>query len=214
MGNNLQAWLELFFRRRRAFAYGAGSILLFVMLVSFLCPPFFSSTAEIMIQQDRAQLLVSPTLHAVQDNQPTVVNSPPGEQDLNSELELLGSPYVIEQALSGLKPVQSGAIAELFDALMLGVNGPRFLYATLHGVPLPTPQQQWREQVRRHLTCKLLKRSSIIALSFTSHSPYWSREFLTRLIDNYLEFRAALSHDPQAERFFYRQADLLKAKLE
>ena len=77
MRNDFEAWLELFFRRRRAFAYGAGSVLLFVIALSFVCPPFYASSAEIMLQGDRAQLLVSPNLEAAQITQPAVVNTPP-----------------------------------------------------------------------------------------------------------------------------------------
>ncbi len=213
MENDLQAWIELFFRRRHAFAYAAGSVLLFVVAVSMICPPFYASDAEIMIQQDRAQLLVSPSLQAAEVSQPTVVHAPPGEQDLNSELELLSSPYLIQRALAGLKPLPPRLSTEVFDLLSDAMDVPSYLYAVLHGVPRPTPQQQWEKKIRRHLSCHVIKRSNLISVSFTSHSAWWSRDFLARLIDQYLEFRATLSHDPQAEHFFYQQASQLKAKL-
>ena len=213
MGNDLEAWLELFFRRRRAFAYGVGSVMLFVTLASFLCPPFYASDAEILLQQDRAQLLVSPNLEAAQITQPAVVNTPPGEQDLNSEVELLTSPYLIERATDGLVPAKNGVVEEVFERISEGLNIPSYLYSALHGTQLPTARQQWERRLGSHLTCELLKRSNIIAIRFTSHSARWSRDFLSRLIDRYLEFRAAMSHDPQAEHFFHQQADLLKLKL-
>ena len=213
MGNNLEAWLELFFRRRRPFAYGVGSVLLVVTVLSFLCPPFYASSAEIMLQQDRAQLLVSPNLEAGQITQPAVVNTPPSEQDLNSEVELLTSPYLIQRAIDGIVPAKNGFAAEVFEHLSDGLNLPSYLYSVLHGTPLPTARQQWEKRLYRHLTCQLLKRSNIISIRFTSHSAWWSRDFLSRLLDRYLEFRATMSHDPQAEHFFQQQANLLKEKL-
>ena len=213
MKKDLEAWLELLFRRRYAFAYGVGSIMLSVTLLSFFCPPFFVSTAEIMLQQDRAQLLVSPNLEAGQLTQPAIANTPPDEQDLNSEAELLTSPYLIKRAVEGLKPPQGGHAAEIFDRLTEGLNIPTYLYTKLHGIPRPTAQQQWEHKLRRHLQCVVVKRSNMISIRFSSHSGSWSREFLSRLLDRYLEFRVTMSHDPQAEHFFYQQANVLKAKL-
>ena len=213
MGNSLEQWLELFFRRRREFSYGVASVLLVVIAFSFLCPPFYLSDAEIMLQQDRAQFLVSPNLEAAQVTQPAIVNTPPGEQDLNSEVELLTSPYLIERAIDGLKPAKSGFAEEFFERISEGINIPSYLYSVLHGTPIPTPRQRWEKRLRRHLACEVLKRSNIISIKFTSHNPSWSRDFLSRLIDRYLEFRATMSHDPQAEHFFHQQANLLKAQL-
>jgi uncharacterized protein involved in exopolysaccharide biosynthesis len=51
-------------------------------------------------------------------------------------------------------------------------------------------------------------------VTFTSHDPNWSRDFLTRLVDQYLEYHAGLSADPQAEKFFNQQAQQLQAKLD
>jgi uncharacterized protein involved in exopolysaccharide biosynthesis len=213
MTNHFEAWIELFFRQRRAFAYGAGSILVFAALVSFLCPPFYVSSAEIMLQQDRAPLLVSPNLEAAQITQPAIVNTPPDEQDLNSEVELLTSPYLVQRAVDGLAPGKNGFAAEILDRLSEAINLATYLYSALHGSPYPTVQQQWEKKLRRHLKCEPLKRSNIISIRFSSHSAQWSHDFLSRLIDRYLEFRATMSHDPQAEHFFYQQANLLKAKL-
>ena len=69
------------------------------------------------------------------------------------------------------------------------------------------------DRVERHLSSSVIKRSNVIEISFSSHDPKWSQTFLRRLIDKYLEFHSSMSHDPQAEKFFQKQADILQTRL-
>jgi uncharacterized protein involved in exopolysaccharide biosynthesis len=59
----------------------------------------------------------------------------------------------------------------------------------------------------------VIKRSDVIEVSFRSHDANWTKQFLNLLISNYLVYHASLSHDPQAEKFFGQQAQLLQEKL-
>jgi hypothetical protein len=104
VNHDLQAWIEMFFRRRRVFAYSSGWILVLFVIALMLCPPFFSSTAEIVVQQDRAPLLVSSDIQGEQNGPPPGPEMPVQEQYLNSEIELLTSFYLIEHTLDGLTP--------------------------------------------------------------------------------------------------------------
>ena len=54
--------VELLFRRKRVFCETAGMVLLVVVLATFLWPPVYESDAKILVQDNRAQLLVSPDL--------------------------------------------------------------------------------------------------------------------------------------------------------
>lgn len=203
----------MFFRRRRAFAYGAGWLLVLSVAALMLCPPYFTSTAKILVQQDRAQVPVSPGLQGFQQSPPPEPDLPIQEQDVNSEVELLTSSYLIEQTLAGLKPADSGVGQKVIGFAFTVLNLPAYFYSILHGTRQPTDEQIWAAKVASHLSVKVVKRSNVIEISFTSHNAAWSHDFLARLLDEYLTLRAAISHDPAAQTFFHQQAKLLKAKL-
>jgi tyrosine-protein kinase Etk/Wzc len=135
------------------------------------------------------------------------------EQDLNSEVELLASPYLVRQALLGVPERQRSAIAELAGKLAALWSLPNAGYAALHQMPDVTPQDEWAARIERDLNASVIKRSNVIEVDFRSHDPQWSRVFLERLLNRYLELHARISHDPQAEKFFEVQRRLLQQRL-
>jgi uncharacterized protein involved in exopolysaccharide biosynthesis len=203
--------------RRRRIAMIAGLMVFGVVAVGTLVwPPLYSSNCQVLVQDNRAQLLVSPDLQGSTPQNSAAVNNPVQEQDLNSERELITSLYLVRLALEGL-PVphsyqhRSGmAVAAVKAAIRLPLDG----YHVLHSIPRLSPQDAWAIDVERNLDATVLKRSNIIEVEFRSHDRAWTKDFLDRLMARYLEFHASLSHDPQAEKFYEQQTSLLKARLE
>src|SRR5579859_4964791 len=103
--------VELLFRRKAVFFETAGIVLIVVVLATFLWPPVYESNAKIMVQDNRAQLLVSPDLQRESTQNPAIITNPVSEADLNSEVELLTSSYLVGQAVSGMeqRPDQSAS---------------------------------------------------------------------------------------------------------
>jgi uncharacterized protein involved in exopolysaccharide biosynthesis len=211
--DTLEAWIELLFRRQRQFVWWAAGVFGLVAFLSMLCPPVFKSTAEILVQGDRQQMPVSSAIEVTQQTQQGIAISSPEEEEMNSEIELLTSSYLIEQTVADLKPNKASLGERLIEALSDTINLPSDLYNSLHNGPTPSPKQLWAEKLQRHLECTLMKRSNVIEITFASHNARWSRDFLARLLDHYLELRGQISHDPQAERFFNHQAELLRTRL-
>ena len=109
-----EQWVQFALRRRVVMIEVAVVIMAVVAAATFLWPPVYQSTAKILVQDNRAQLLVSPALENNTPNQPAVVANAVTEEDLNSERELLSSDYLIQQALDGLpmpKPGAGGKVA-------------------------------------------------------------------------------------------------------
>jgi len=208
-----EQWVQFALRRRVVMIEVAVVIMAVVAGATFLWPPVYQSTAEILVQDNRAQLLVSPALENNTPNQPAVVANAVTEEDLNSERELLSSDYLIQQALDGLPMPKPGAGGMAAAAVQWIVNLPTTLYGLLHGASSENPRAQWAHRVERHCSSAVIKRSNVIEISFTAHDPQWSHDFLARLIDKYLEFHSSMSHDPQAEHFFQQQAGLLQSRL-
>jgi uncharacterized protein involved in exopolysaccharide biosynthesis len=213
--NNYKDWIDIAWRRRRIATIASLMVFGVVAVGTLVWPPLYSSNCQVLVQDNRAQLLVSPDLQGSTPQNSAAVNNPVQEQDLNSERELITSLYLVRLALEGLPPHsyehRSGlAVAAVKAAIRLPLEG----YHVLHSIPRLSPQDAWAIDVERNLDATVLKRSNIIEVEFRSHDRAWTKDFLDRLMARYLEFHASLSHDPQAEKFYEQQTSLLKARLE
>ena len=214
--NSYREWVELAYRRLRTALIAGLSVFGVVAVGTLLWPPSYLSNCQVLIQDNRAQLLVSPDLQGNSPQSPGAVTNPVSEQDLNSERELITSLYLVRLALQDL-PVparyarRSGlAMAAVKSVIRLPLQG----YQVLHSIPNLTPRDAWAIDVERNLDASVVKRSNIIDVEFRSHDRLWTKDFLDRLMSRYMEFHASMSHDPQAEKFYQQQTQLLKNRLE
>jgi len=209
----LSQWMETIFRRR-VLALRVGLLVFGVIaLGSLLWAPTYESESEILVQSNRAQLVVSPDLKEDAANQSTQT-VPVMEQDLNSEVELLTSPSLIQQALAGEVPKRDrGLVAGMRSLVEAVVSLPYTGYLALHGDPSPNANQAAIRKISTHLSATVIKRSNIIEVSFRAHDAAWARTFLARLMTSYLALHARLSQNPQAEEFFQTQRGLLNERL-
>jgi uncharacterized protein involved in exopolysaccharide biosynthesis len=212
---NLNYWIELVFRRQQIVFTLAGTVLGIIVVGTIFWPPVYESTAKILVQDNRAQLLVSPDLRDDSPQRPAVVSNPVTEEDLNSERELITSLYLIRQAIDRLAvpPAYSGPGAIILNAVKGALRLPVQGYRSLHDGPKMTPADRWALDLASNIDSNVIKRSDIIEVTFRSHDSEWSHRFLTLLLNHYLEFHARISHDPQAEQFFQEQAKLLRDRL-
>jgi len=204
-------WSELIVRRRSIVLQVAAALFGLIMLGTLLWPPVYLSTAKILVQDNRAQYLVSSDLQPNNDRTAMMVK-PVSEEDLNSEVELLTSTYLIKQAIANLTP-PSSILAPAQSAFELMLRLPTMGYHLLHGTPTLTARDQWALTLERHVSSSPIKRSNMIEVGFRAHDPQWCHTFLAQLLNEYLDYHARISHDPQAEKFFGQQADLLKSRL-
>jgi polysaccharide biosynthesis protein PslE len=207
----LMNWVEQIFRRR-TLALRVGLLVFGVIAIgSLLWAPSYESVSEILVQSNRAQLLVSPGLKEDAANQATQT-VPVGEQDLNSEVELLTSPFLIQQALAGLKlNGRSGGVRDLIASV---VSLPDRAYLAMHGGPRATSKQEEIQKISSHLSATVIKRSNIIEVSIRSHDAVWAQAFLAQLMTSYLALHGRLSQNPQAQAFFQQQRELLDQRLQ
>lgn len=210
----IQYWLEMALRRRRTLVAVSLTVFGVLALGSMLWPPHYRSSAKVLVHADRAELLVSPGMKQGSGNEPAVVASPVTEQDLNSEAELLASRYLIERTLAaGSKAEKTGLASRAAGALQYVFALPQSSYDLLHGVSSPSAQELIAGRLARKLSVSVIKRSNVIEVSFRSNDAVMSQDFLSRLLDQYQELHALISHDPKAERFFLAQAGLLAERL-
>ncbi len=212
---SLIVWIEQIFRRRKLFLKVGLIVFCVIAIGSILWPPTYESTSKILVQSNRAQLLVSPGLKEDAANQATQTN-PVAEQDLNSEVELLTSPFLIKQALSAMKSSQhnGGILAGMRNAVGSIISLPSNIYLAMHGGPGSSASQDEIQKTANHLTATVIKRSNVIEVAIRSHDPVWARAFLSQLMTAYLALHGRLSQNPQAQAFFQAQRELLDQRLQ
>ena len=216
MGRDVKYWVDLIVRRRVTAMQVGGAIFGLIAMATLLWPPVYQSKAKILVQDSRAQYLVSPDLQDNLTQKPAAVVNPVSEEDLNSEVELLTSTYLIKQAIANLSPPTNKLDLgpSLMSAFDFAVELPAYGYHALHDTPSLTAHDRWALDLERHIASSAIKRSDIIDVGFTCHDPKWCKDFLSRLLNEYLDYHAHISHDPQAEQFFHNQAQQLQARLE
>src|ERR1700676_2056084 len=101
---DFQYWTEMIFRRRFTVLEVCGVVFGLVVLGTLVWPPIYQGTAKIFVRDNRAELLVSPGMGSNSPQNPAVVSNPVNEEDLNSEVELLTSVYIIRRAIAELPP--------------------------------------------------------------------------------------------------------------
>ena len=211
---DLGYWTDLLVRRRTIALQVAVAVFGLVLIGTMLWPPAYESTAKILVQDQREQYLVSPDLQEDPMAKQAVAAQPVTEEELNSELELLTSTHLIKLALANLPAPVGSSGGTLFNIAGGIMALPSLGYDTLHHAPEMSARDRWALKLERNLHPSVIKLSNVIEVNFRSHDPRWCQAFLSRLLDQYLEFHAGLTHDPQAEKFFQQQAETLKAKLD
>jgi uncharacterized protein involved in exopolysaccharide biosynthesis len=209
-------WTEMIFRRRATVLEVCGVVFGLVVIGTLLWPPTYQGSAKIFVRDNRAELLVSPGLSANTPQNPAVVANPVSEEDLNSEMELLTSTYIVRRAIAEL-PLPSrhrGIAAPVLNGVNYVLGLPGAGYRAMHNTPDLAQRDAWVLELEQHLSASIIKKSDIIEVSFRAHDPKWSKQFLDLLIGAYLDYHARISHDPAAEKFFSEQAKLLQTKLD
>ena len=209
-------WTEMIFRRRATVLEVCGVVFGLVVLGTLVWPPTYQGTAKIFVRDNRAELLVSPGLGANTPQNPAVITNPVSEEDLNSEMELLTSTYIIKRAIAEMPAPahHKGIAAPVLNGVNYVLGLPGAGYRAMHDTPRLDARDAWANELEQHLSAAIIKKSDIIEVNFRAHDPAWSKQFLELLLGAYLDYHAHISHDPAAEQFFSQQAKLLQIKLD
>ncbi|MBX3025250.1 hypothetical protein KF840_10100 [bacterium] len=207
----LLTWSDLIdgLRRRRALILrvGVGGVLLMAALALAMAPTY-ESTATLLVTAARSRS-ISPDAEAM----PLIDRV--AEEDLNSQAELLQSPLlirrVLEPQLDQMPP--RGLLSRLLGAPR---ELARALHRLLHGVPAPSPLDQWTDDVAEHLAVAVRKKTNLIDVAYRQRGvdPAWAAAFVNGLVDAALSQQGAASQQERASSFFAEQRGLLTARVQ
>lgn len=185
--------LAVGFRHKRLVALCFGGILLGAVAIAILQPKQYVATTKFLIERERVDPVISPQA----DSTPMLLRNEVTEEELNSEVELLGSPDVLRQV------TVSCGLQDRFSILAL----------LLGKADEPTRIAKAVERLRKELNVQVVLKSNIISVSYAAKDPQLAARVLRALDDAYLKKNVAVHRPPGQFEFFDQETEAYKNKL-
>jgi uncharacterized protein involved in exopolysaccharide biosynthesis len=192
---SLRDFLQVIFKRRFQILIFFFAVVGLGTLLSLLAKPQYEAEAKLLVNIGRENFY---TPEVPINEQRSAVFVPNKEEEINSEIEILKSHYLIEK--------------------MVEVLGPTHIYPELSGADDNRGQQEIVNKVVRKIRDKNLQvekvpQSNVIKVSFRHEDPMLAAKVVNTLVDLYLERHMDLHQNLESSDFYHTQAELLKDKL-
>jgi len=192
------------FRQRRVILATFLALFGASVLITWLMPTQYESEAEILVNRERTDPVVSPGNPQESLGQPDLT-----EQDVNSEVEILKS-----QDLLAKVAVDSGLNTKIhvsrLRALAVAFGFMREKRPTLGQDPAVVRAVM---QLEKNLNIEPLKKTKLIKITYRSTDPQLSATVLQSLVRLYPEKHLELHRVPGALKFFQTQTELYRKQL-
>jgi len=197
---SLRDVLTVVFKRRRMILVFAACVLCLAAMMIALTPPTYEVDATLLVNKARAEIPI-----AAQDS-PQLVISKVGEEELNSEIEILKSRQLIEDVLDNLEgdytPEPASWISRMKSRVRSRLGGQELSY-----------HDQMVLLLQEEIEVKGIRRSNVIRVSYKSMDPEFATRVVGTLVDKYLDRRAEMYQSPQAVSFFEEQTEQARVQL-
>src|SRR5271168_411385 len=180
------------FRHQRVMVLCFVGVVVGVLLSSLALPAKYRAETKLLVKRERVDPVVSP-----EQNAPMMYHDTVGEEEINSEVELIQSQDVLQKVV-----------------LTCGLNGPKFWSDLLH--PGETPQTRTDRailQLRSDLQLEVIKKTDIISIAYESSKPVLAQRVLATLDKAYLDKHLEVHHPAGQVEFFDQEADQYKKEL-
>lgn len=189
---SLRDLLTVVFKRRWLIAVFAVLTLATAILVTLLKPPVYEVEATLVVNTSRAEIPIAPK------ESPQLLVSKIGEEDLNTEIEILKSRQLIEEVLDSLpERPPAGPVSWL--------NRAKARVLSVMAGPKLTRREQMILHLQQELRIRSIRKSNVIRVGYRSQNPDWATEVVGVLTDRYLERRAEMYQSPMQVTFFEEQ---------
>jgi uncharacterized protein involved in exopolysaccharide biosynthesis len=187
------------FRQKRALAITFCAVFAGGVLAAVFQPSAYEASTKFLIERERMDPIVSPG----QDT--GLVRSEVTEEEMNSEVELLQSEDVLRQVVlaTGLEKHHS----------LLGRVGSELLSRV--GIKENQEKRVAKAAIRlqNELKIEAIKKSNLIAVTYSSSDPHLAEKVLQVLDEAYLQKNLAVHHPPGEFEFFDQEAENYKKNL-
>jgi uncharacterized protein involved in exopolysaccharide biosynthesis len=180
------------FRYRVAGLLTAGCIIVLTIVAALLAPRQYVAEMRLLVKRDRPDAIFSVDPNATPQTRTEVT-----EDELNSEVELLRSPALLQQvavAAGLVPPREAGHTDESKQATTI---------ATARAAA----------EFRRNVTVKPLVLTRLIQVTYSAPDPQRALRALNELARLYLERHLAVHRQPGAYQFYSEQADRFREEV-
>ncbi|MEM7350755.1 MAG: Wzz/FepE/Etk N-terminal domain-containing protein [Acidobacteriota bacterium] len=188
----LRDLLTVVFKRRAVIGTFTAGVLALVAGVTFFSAPTYEVSASLLMNKARADIPLAPK------ESPRLTMDQVSQQELNSELEILRSRQVIEQALETLGVDESwrseGGLGAAARSLKQALGAPRL-----------SAFDEMVVRLQSKLDIANVRRSNVIRVRLRSKDPERATRLVQSLIESYIDRRADMYQSPQAVSFFEQQ---------
>ncbi len=184
------------FRRKRMIALAFSGILLGTIVAAFFASSMHQASMEIMVNHERVDALMTPESTQVASSPAPVTDS-----QVNSEIELLTSPDLLEQVVlaNRLQDVERKS----FTSRIIYGKQPDAWYVA-----------RAVDHLSRKLDIKEVTKTSMIQVKYTVADPQRAYKVLNSLADQYLLKHLAVHRPPGSYEFFNSEADRYQRALQ
>ncbi|HEX3820021.1 MAG TPA: hypothetical protein VHW45_06800 [Candidatus Sulfotelmatobacter sp.] len=177
------------FRHQKVLILCFVGVMLGVGISSLFLPSKYKAETKLLVKRERIDPVITPEAAA-----PLTYHDTVGEEEINSELELMTSGDVLRKVVAANN-----------------LDRKHFLSGILH--PWQTPQNRTDKAVadlRSDLQIEVLKKTNIISVTYESKDPRTAQRVLQTLDDAYLQKHLEVHHPGGQYEFFEQQADKYK----
>lgn len=212
------AYRTMFRHRRKMAAWFFASVVA-ATLITFFGPQAYRSESKLLVRLGRENVALDPT--ATLGESATVTVPLSREDELNSEIVMLGSRVLLEQVVDA---IGAEAILEEDEALSPDAQEQgespvettaSFSLAWLgsFGPPL-TARDRAVHKLQKMIDVEAVKKSDVIEVRCDTASPALSQKIISKLVDFYLDQHIRMNRTAGSRAFFDDQLERLRADLE
>jgi uncharacterized protein involved in exopolysaccharide biosynthesis len=177
------------FRHQRVMILCFVGVVLGVLLSAVFLPTKYRAETKLLVKRERVDPIVTP-----EQNAPMMFHDTVGEEEINSEVELIQSQDVLQKVVTSC-----------------GLDKPKVLSRFLH----PGETQQNRTdrailQLRSDLVLEVVKKTDVISIAYESSKPELAQRVLATLDQAYLDKHLEVHHPAGQAAFFDEEADKYK----
>ncbi len=192
--SGLRNLVRILFRRRQVVGWFALGVMVIALFGLIRATPHYEVTASLLVKKGAAQVPLTPK------ESPVWIANHLDETDINTEIGILSSRVLVEEALRSIQEDTQEAPPEVTASSAFSRLFSHF--GTQHQAD---PFDLMVDKISRELAIKPEPKANLIGLTLTVSDPIWGQRFLDTLMDLYQRRRADLYAPPGAEQFFHRQ---------
>jgi uncharacterized protein involved in exopolysaccharide biosynthesis len=212
---SLRDFLNVIFKHKAKILTFFFVTVVIVAIGSFIIKPTYEATSQVLIKFGRENIYVPTT--------PTSASASPifsfkREEQINSEIEILKSRYLLEKVIRtlGAETIYPD-LEPSREANLLKKAAMLPFIRRLTGNQLfndkTSPRDRALLRLRKKVSVEGVKKSDVIDITFQSHDPQVAAKVVNTLVDFYLDHHLTVHKTPMAYDFFEDQAGLSETKL-